>query len=403
MNIKGIIRSIIDNDLYKFTMQQAVFILFPRHYVKFMFINRGKTRFPEGFAVRLRQELKKMEELALTDKEVSFLTRRCGSFLRPTFIDFLRGYRYDSSEVGVTQDGGDLKVEIQGFWYRTILWEVPLMALISELYFEMTGEEIDSRDVRKQINISKGNTFHRHGMKVADFGTRRRYSFDNQLEVVQDLKSCFNNGEPFLIGTSNVYIAMLEDLTPIGTHAHEWFMFHAAMYGYQMANTKALENWVKVYQGDLGIALTDTYTTDVFFKTFDKKYSKLFDGVRHDSEDPYDFTDKTLAHYISQNINPLSKTIVYSDGLRTDLAVDIHKYCLGKINDSYGIGTHFTNDVGVDALNMVIKITAVQIHGEWVDCVKLSDSPVKHTGTEEEVSRCKNALRITTKKTTQVS
>jgi len=388
----GIIRSIIDNDLYKFTMQQAVVKLFEWFKVKYAFINRGKTEFPEGFDLRLRQELKKMEKLALTNKEADFLSKR--TFLGPTYIDFLRSYRYDSSEIGITQDGGDLTVTISGYWYRTILWEVPLMALISELYFQMTGEEIDDRKKREKNNHEKGKKFYQHSMKVADFGTRRRYSFDNQLEVVTDLQEVFDNGKPFLIGTSNVYIAMLRGLTPIGTHAHEWFMFHATVYGYQMANTKALENWVEVYQGDLGIALTDTYTTDVFFKTFNTKYSKLFDGVRHDSECPYTFTDKSVAHYKSQKIEPLSKTIVYSDGLNTDLAVEINDYCKGKIKDSYGIGTHFTNDVGVKALNMVIKITQVLVNGIWVDAVKLSDSETKHTGTKEEVKLCKDTLRI---------
>jgi len=391
----GIIRSIIDNDLYKFTMQQGVVELFQRDYVKYNFINRGKTKFPDGFDVRLRQELKKMENLYLKPDEALFLNLRCGSFLKPTYIDFLRSYRYDSSEIGITQEGGELTINITGYWYRTILWEVPLMALISELYFQMTGEKIHSEPERRKNNTEKGKLFFTNGMKVADFGTRRRYSYDNQLEVVKDMLSCFDNGNPFLVGTSNVHIAMKCNIKPIGTHAHEWFMFHAVHYGYTMANYRGLENWVSVYEGDLGIALPDTFTVDVFFRTFDKKFAKLFDGVRHDSGDPFEFADKVVAHYKKLGIDPTSKTIVFSDGLNAELAVKLHKYCkeIG-IMCSFGIGTNFTNDVGVKALNMVIKIVQVKVGDIWVDTVKLSDNPVKHTGTEAEIKLCKDTLRI---------
>ena len=391
----GIIRSLIDQDLYKFTMQQGVVELFQREWVKYNFINRGKTNFPDGFDLRLRQEIKKMEKLSLTGREYTFLNHKCGHFLKPTYVDFLKSYQYDGSEIGITQNGGDLTVTIEGYWYRTILWEVPLMALISELYFEMTGEKINPRPDRKLNNTNKGKSFYTNGMKVADFGTRRRYSYDNQLEVVTDMLDCFDNGTPFLVGTSNVHIAMTLDITPIGTHAHEWFMFHAVHYGYTMANTRGVENWVKVYQGDLGIALPDTFTVDVFFRTFDKKHAKLYDGLRHDSGDAFKFSDKVVAHYKKLGIDPKSKTIVFSDGLNTELAIELHKYCekIG-IMCSFGIGTHFTNDVGVKALNMVIKIVQVKVNGIWIDTVKLSDNPIKHTGTEAEIKLCKQTLRI---------
>jgi nicotinate phosphoribosyltransferase len=395
MSDTGIIKSILDSDLYKFTMQQGVVELFQREWVKYNFINRGKTEFPDGFDLRLRQEIKKMEQLSLTSQESNFLTYKCGHFLKPTYIDFLKSYRYDGSEIGITQDGGELTITITGYWYRTILWEVPLMALISELYFKMTGKKIDKESERHTNNIEKGKKFHMNGMKVADFGTRRRYSYDNQLEVVKDLLSCFDNGNPFLVGTSNVHIAMTLDITPIGTHAHEWFMFHAVHYGYTMANLRGVENWVKVYQGDLGIALPDTFTVDVFFRDFDKKHAKLYDGLRHDSGDPFKFADKVVAHYNKLGIDPMSKTIVFSDGLKTDLAIELHKHCrkIG-IMCSFGIGTHFTNDVGVKALNMVIKIVQVKVGDLWIDTVKLSDNPIKHTGTEAEIKLCKETLRI---------
>jgi len=383
---KSIIRSILDTDLYKLSMCQSIVQLFPNHKVRYAFINRGKTQFPSGFDSRLRQEIKKMEELALTEREENFLLTKL-SFFKKTFVDLLRGYRFDSSEVGVTQSGGDLTVTIEGYWYKTVLWEVPLMALICELYYEMTGEEINSRDVREKNNIEKGKLFQINSMKVADFGTRRRYSFDNQLEVVTDLKSCFGSKD-FLVGTSNVFIAMELGMTPIGTHAHEWISGIAALMGYNYANKNMMEAWVSVYQGDLGIALTDTFGLNSFLKDFDKKYAKLFDGVRHDSGDPFIFTDKIVEHYNNLSIDPMSKTIVFSDGLNPQLAVDINKYCKDKIKTSFGIGTNFTNDVGVTALNIVIKLVSIN----EMDVIKLSDNPGKHTGNKEMIEIVKKLI-----------
>lgn len=394
-----IIKSILDTDLYKFTMQNAVIKKYPRYKVKYTFINRGKTKFPEGFDLKLREEIRKMESLSLTDKESAFLTKSCGTFLDPTYIDFLKGYKYNSSEVGVTQEDGDLKVTIEGYWYRTILWEVPLMALISELYFIETGIELESYDrpTLEKMNIEKGKEANFNNLRIADFGTRRRFSFENHNNVVNDLKNCFNDRKWF-VGTSNVYLAMKHNLKPIGTHAHEWFMFHAAKFGYKLANRLSLENWVEVYQGDLGIALSDTYTTENFFKTFDKKYAKLFDGVRHDSGDPCEFAEKVINHYYQLGIDPSSKTIVFSDGLDIQTAKKIKGCCSSRIKCSFGIGTNLTNDVGVKPLNIVVKLTSVKIDGEWVDTVKLSDNPGKHTGKESEVEICKKVLKIKNEK-----
>ncbi len=385
------INSIIDNDLYKFTMQNAVIKIFPRAKVRYQFINRGKTAFPEGFAEQLRKEIAKMSELALTKNEKGFLKNNC-PYLDPTYLDFLAGYRYDPSELGVIQQEDDLQISIEGYWYRTILWEVPLMALISELYFKMTGQEI--YDEAKIIDIArkKATGFNLLGISVADFGTRRRYSFDNHNRIVKALK---NYGKPSFIGTSNVYFAMKHNLIAVGTHAHEWFMFHAAKYGFKMANKLALENWVKVYRGDLGIALSDTFTSDVFFQAFDTKFAKLFDGVRQDSGDPIEFADKAVAHYKSLKIDPLSKTIIFSDGLNPETVEKITKHCRGKIKISFGIGTNFTNDVGVKPLNIVIKITEAKPEGQhWIHTVKLSDTKGKYTGDETSIKLCKEVLEI---------
>src|SRR5690606_1593200 len=197
------------------------------------------------------------------------------------------------------------------------------------------------------------------------------------------------------IGTSNVYFAMKYNTKPIGTHAHEWFMFHAAKYGYKMANLLGLENWSDVFRGDLGIALSDTYTTEVFFRQFDKKLSKLFDGVRHDSGDPIEFAQKTIDHYQSKGINPLNKTIIFSDGLDYEKVEKIVNFCKDKIGHSFGIGTDFTNDVGLERMNIVIKMTqALAQDSVWTPVIKLSDEPNKHTGDQQEIKTAKYFLNI---------
>lgn len=396
----GIIKSLLDNDLYKFTMQQAVCKLFPRVVVKYKFINRGKTVFPKGFDKKLRKEIEKMGNLRLSEEEKKRLRIKCGRYLDDVYIDFLSSYRFDPSEVGVVlEDDGNLNITIEGLWFRTILWEVPLMALISELYFLETGKLPNDRNVREKNNLEKGKFFYSHNMKVTDFGTRRRYSYDNQLEVCRDLKSIFGSKDYFM-GTSNVNIAMELDLTPIGTHAHEWFMFMAARYGYKMANRMALEHWVDVYQGDLGTALTDTYTTDIFLQSFDKKYSKLFDGPRHDSGEPTLWTDKFVAHYKKMGVLPSTKTAVYSNNLNKEEAYRIQQHCNTKgegINAAFGIGTNFSNDVGVKPLNIVIKMISAQANpdsDEWIDTVKLSDDEGKHTGQGDSVELAQKILGI---------
>jgi nicotinate phosphoribosyltransferase len=303
-----IIQDFTDNDLYKFTTMNAVQKKFPNAEVRYGFINRGKTDFPEGFADALRVEVNAMQTLQLSIEAETFLRKRCYYF-DPVFIDLLKGFRFNPEEVTIKQTGGKLEVEIEGLWYRTVLWEVPLMAIISELYFKLTSQTTDNFEPRA---IAKAKAFVEIGAEYSEFGTRRRFSFEVQNRIIELLKE--HSGK-FLNGTSNVFLAMKHNLTLIGTHPHEWFMYHGAHFGYRMANAIALENWVDVYQGSLGVALTDTYTSDNFFKNFNTKFSKLFDGVRWDSGDPMLFTDKTLKHYADNRIDPKTKTIVYSDAL----------------------------------------------------------------------------------------
>lgn len=388
---KTILNSILDNDFYKITMQNAVVKLFPSQIVKYEFINRGKHHFPDGFAAALRNAINEMAQLKLTKDEKKFLQKTC-PYLDLPYLDFLEGYHYDPSEVHIVQTENDLQVTVEGLWYRTILWEVPLLALISELHYEMNHLERNSNEIVIEKTIEKAQKLNDLQVTFAEFGTRRRHSYKVQDLVVDSLIKSENSK---FIGSSNIHFAMKYGVKPIGTHAHEWFMFHAAEFGFKMANELALEHWVDVYRGDLGVALSDTYTTDVFFQQFDKKFAKLFDGVRHDSGDPLEFADKTIAHYEKNGINPLFKYIIFSDGLNLEKVEEITHYCRGKIGISFGIGTNLTNDVGLKPMNIVMKLIGVQSNnGEWIPTVKLSDEKGKYTGDPKMIELAKEFLRI---------
>lgn len=384
-----IIQHFTDNDLYKFTTMNAIQKKFPDAEVIYRFVNRGGTAFPPGFAEALRRETDGMKELALTPQEERFMRARCYYF-DPVFFDLLKGFRFNPAEVTIRQEGGRLEVEIKGPWYRTVLWEVPLMAIISELYFRMTGQKAQHTETN---TAAKAREIAALQAELSEFGTRRRFSFDVQDTVVRILK---HDAGRFMKGTSNVYLAMKYDLTPMGTHPHEWFMYHGAHFGYRSANTLSLANWVDVYDGSLGIALTDTYTTDNFFGSFTTKYAKLFDGLRWDSGNPFDFTEKALRHYHAHRIDPRTKTIVYSDALDMEGIRKIKSFVHGRIHDVYGVGTYLTNDVGATPLNMVIKLFECKPKGctEYIPTVKLSDVAGKHTGDPKEIELCLETLRL---------
>ncbi len=383
--------SLLDNDFYKFTMQQCVVKLFPKARARYAFINRGKHTFPPGFAAVLRESVAAMSGLKLSKEEKKFLAANC-PYLDPVYLDFLEGYCYNPDEVVIEQKGEALDVRIEGPWYRTILWEVPILCLISENFYLQNGLERNSIEQIKANTKEKIEKYKALDVTIADFGTRRRHSFQVQEQVVQTLQQY---GERSFVGTSNVFLAMQQAVKPIGTHAHEWFMFHAAKYGFKMANAMALEHWVDVYRGDLGIALSDTYTTNEFFEQFDKKFAKLFDGVRHDSGDPVEFAQKTILHYQGLGINPLTKTITFSDSLNYDRVKRITEFCSNKIGFSFGIGTNFTNDVGLTPMNIVLKMTDACVEGEqWTPVVKLSDEPGKHSGDQRTIELAREVLQI---------
>jgi nicotinate phosphoribosyltransferase len=394
----GIIKSILDLDFYKLSMMVAVIQTFPNQKVRYQFKDRNNISYPDGFDIEVMKEIKLMENLSLTKDEKEYLIKTF-PFLPPTFIYFLEGYRFDSNEVKVSLDENNkLNLTIEGYWFHTILWETCLMSIISELYFKMTNQIVDIYDPTLQINdLKKLDLMMEHNAYFADFGTRRRYSFDNQYRICELFKQHSNH---VFVGTSNVYIAYKFGMKAIGTLAHEWIMVHAAIYGYKMANKMAMDNWSNTYQGNLGTALSDTFTTDAFLKSFDMKLSKLFDGVRQDSGDPYVFADKMIEHYKSLGIDPMSKTIIFSDGLNTKLASEIKEYCVGKIKCSFGIGTDLTNSLTnsngepIKPLNIVIKISEVLVNDNWVGAIKLSDVAGKNMGQIKEIEICKHELRI---------
>lgn len=384
-----IIRFFTDNDLYKFTTMNAIQKLYPNAHVKYSFINRGNTDFPEGFAEKLTEEVTAMSAVRMTSEEEKFITSK-GYYFDPVFIDLLKGYYFNPDEVKIEQSGGQVTIAIEGLWYRTVLWEVPLLALVSELYYKMKNispEDVEQRAEKKATRLKELKA------EFSDFGTRRRFSFDVHDRVISTLKKY--SGEYFK-GTSNVYLAMKHDIYPLGTHPHEWFMFHGAEFGYRSANIKALDGWVEVYKGFLGTALSDTYTTDNFFSGFSTLHAKLFDGIRQDSGDPLLFTDRAVEFYRKNRTDPASKTIVFSDALNIDRIEKIKKHVNGRIHDVYGIGTYLSNDTGVKPLNIVIKMTHAKMRGSdnYHPVVKLSDDPSKYVGDIEEIKLCMKMLDL---------
>lgn len=399
--MRQIITHFTDDDLYKFTMCCAVIENYPRTQVKYSFIDRDDTVYPPGFADELRRQIESLESVVITDEEIRFMRRRCG-YIPSWFYSFLKGFRYDSRCVAVSQDAdGHLKVEFEGSWSETILLEVKVLAIISELYYIMTGQDrmLDyddfyGRSDRKAVRLIEA------GCRFSDFGTRRRASFQAQDTAVSAMKKCQARleGPGKFIGTSNVYLAMKYDLTPVGTMAHELICAIAGMYGPQMANYLAMKIWAKTYRGALGTFLYDTYGWRIFSLNFSEDYANLFKGLRVDSGDNYRELDMILEKYRSLHIDPATKQIVFSNGLDVDEAIRLQQYARGKCLPSFGIGTHFTNDFpGIRPMNIVIKLLAVRITESWpffCRTCKLSEDQGKHTGDPATVQRFLEALHL---------
>lgn len=399
--MRQIIQHFTDDDLYKFTMCCAVIENFPRTQVKYRFNDRDNTVYPTGFAEALQEQIAMLENVVITEDEISFLQRKC-KFIPAWFCSYLKGFRYDRNWVKVNQDEqGHLSIEFEGCWSDTILLEVKVLAIISELYYMMTGEvsKLDYADYY-QRSAAKAQRMIEAGCLFSDFGTRRRASFEAQDVAVRAMSECQlkMDGPGRFVGTSNVYFAMKYNLTPIGTMAHELICAIAGMYGPQMANHLAMKTWSQTYRGALGTFLYDTYGWNIFSLNFSEDYANLFKGLRIDSGDNYEQLDLIVEKYRSLNIDPATKQVVFSNGLNVDSAIKIQQYAEGKCIPSFGIGTHFTNDFpDVRPRNIVIKLVAVKITESWpfyCDTCKLSEDHGKYSGDPEAVRRFMEAIHM---------
>lgn len=389
----GIIKSILDTDLYKFTTSYAYSKLFPRAYGEFEFIDRSNGDYPEHFDVLVREHLEEMSKLSLSKEEEAFVRKQM-PYLPPIYIDFLKGFRFDPSEVDVWMEDHKLHIKASGLLYRVTLWETPILATVSELFFRETGQHPDLKYM-EEVSIEKAEKMKEHRISFSLFGMRRRFSFDVEDRVTELLKRHAGNS---LFGTSNVYLAYKHNVNISGTHPHEWVQFHGSIYGYKMANYMSMEDWINVYDGDLGTVLTDTYTTDVFLRNFSKKHAALFTSLRHDSGDPFVFTDKVINRYEELRVNPKLKYLVFSDGLNVDKAIEIKNYCGNRIGVTFGIGTNLTADVGnhIKGMNIVMKLFRCKMTAreKWQECIKLSDVEGKHTGSEKEIRLAQETLGL---------
>lgn len=399
--MRQIITHFTDDDLYKFTMCCAVIENFPRTQVKYEFNDRDNTVYPPGFAKEVRRQIKMLENVVITDEEIAFMRKRC-RYIPTWFYNFLKGFRYDSKWVTVTQDkDGHLDICFEGCWSNTILLEVKVLAIVSELYYTMTGnsERLDYNSYYHK-SWKKARRLIDAGCAFCDFGTRRRASFEAQDTAVKAMKDCMDSisGTGRFIGTSNVYFAMKHDLVPIGTMAHELICAIAGMYGPQMANYLAMKTWESTYRGALGIFLYDTYGWRIFSLNFSEDFANMFKGLRVDSGDNLKELNLIVEKYKSLNIDPRTKQIVFSNGLDVDKAIKIQRYAEDKCLPSFGIGTHFTNDFdGIKPMNIVIKLIAVKITESWpfyCSTCKISEDHGKYSGDKATVNRFLETLHL---------
>ena len=369
-----IIESLLDTDMYKFTMMQVVLHHFPGAQVEYRFKCRTPGVDLVPYLPRIEREIAALCELRFSHEELDYL--RGWRFFKSDFVDLLSLFQLDRRFIDLkpaTAAPGEIDIAIKGPWLHTILFEVPLLAIVSEIYFRETAGSPDLAEGRRrlrakvdQINAVSDATF-----RIADYGTRRRFSRVWQDEVVRTLKDGI--GGKF-IGTSNVKLAQNQGLTPLGTMAHEYLQACQAV-GPRLRDSQvfAFNTWAREYRGDLGIALSDVCGMDAFLRDFDLFFCKLFDGVRHDSGDPFAWGEKLIAHYQKMRVDPRSKTMVFSDSLSVPLAIRLFDYFKGRSQTAFGIGTNLTNDLGYEALQIVIKMT--RCNGQPV--AKISDEPSK--------------------------
>lgn len=369
-----ILTSLLDTDAYKLHMQQAVFHRYPAITVAAEFRCRGDELLGE-YADEIRAQVAMMSELALTEAEHRYLSSL--PFFHQDYLSWLREFRYDPQQVSISNHDGKLHIRIAGPWREVIMWEVPLLAVISEVVHRHRSPQATPEMAISQLRQNLAQFKQLSGdidisrFKLMDFGSRRRFSREVQQAIVSTLKTEF----PYLVGTSNYDLAHRLDLIPVGTQAHEWFQAHQQISPV-LANSQraALQAWLDEYPDQLGIALTDCITMDAFLRDFGKQFAQRYQGLRHDSGDPIEWGEKAIAHYQQLGIDPMSKTLVFSDNLDLDKALALYRHFDRRINLAFGIGTRLTCNIpGVKPLNIVIKL--VECKGKPV--AKLSDSPGK--------------------------
>jgi nicotinate phosphoribosyltransferase len=369
-----IIESLLDTDLYKFTMMQVVLHHFPGAQVEYRFKCRNPNADLTPYISQIEREVAALCRQRFTQQELDYL--RSWRFFKSDFIDLLGLFRLDERFIRIGRSpvaANEIDITIKGPWLHTILFEVPVLAIVSEVYFRNTRPAPDLAEGRKRLaaKIAQINSVPDPAFRIADYGTRRRFSKTWQDEVIRTLKDGI--GAKF-VGTSNVKFALDHGLTPLGTMAHEYLQACQAV-GPRLRDSQvfAFNTWAREYRGDLGIALSDVCGMDAFLRDFDLFFCKLFDGARHDSGDPFEWGEKLIAHYQKMRIDPRTKVMVFSDSLNVPLAIQLFECFKGRCQTAFGIGTNLTNDLGHEALQIVIKMT--RCNGQPV--AKISDEPSK--------------------------
>jgi nicotinate phosphoribosyltransferase len=394
-----IITSLLDTDLYKFTMMQVVLHQFPGAQVEYRFKCRnpgldesGKSRVNlAARAGEIRDEIRSLCSLRFQDAELAYL--RSMRFIKSDFVDFLGLFKLNEKYITVTAlPSGDLDIVIQGPWLHTILFEIPVLAIVNEVYFRHTQPVPDFAEGRKRLD-AKIDLLRANGLidlKIADYGTRRRFSKAWHDEVLRVLSNRLGTAQSpgnlpgvpgQFAGTSNVLLAMKLGLTPLGTMAHEYLQAVQAL-GPRLRDSQVFgfESWAREYRGDLGIALSDVYGMTAFLRDFDMYFCKLFDGARHDSGDPFQWGERMIAHYVANRVDPRTKILIFSDGLTVPRTIELYQQFRGRCQLAFGIGTNLTNDLGYEPLQIVIKM--VRCNGQPV--AKLSDTPSKNMCDDEK-------------------
>lgn len=370
-----IIDSLLDTDLYKFTMQQCVLHQFPGAQVQYRFKCRTPNVDLRPFLDEINAEIDHLCELHFTDEELAYLGGL--RFIKSDYVDFLSLFHLKRNYIQVVESDDypcGIDISIKGPWLHTILFEIPVLAIVNEVYFRRLYGDLDKSEGRRRLAekihllLSEPNNGDLH---ISDYGTRRRFSRAWQEEVLLTLKKELG---PMLSGTSNVLLAKKFGLIPLGTMAHEYLQACQAL-GPRLRDSQVygFEMWAKEYRGDLGIALSDVYGMEPFLKDFDMYFCKLFDGARHDSGDPFVWGERMIEHWACNKCDPRSKSLIFSDALTIPRVIELYRRFHGRVGIGFGVGTNLMNDLGPTALNVVIKM--VQANGQPV--AKISDAPEK--------------------------